>query len=698
MPCCARPPTTTSSRASARSCTWRSRAPSRHSPSWPAPARPLTAELAHHWHAAQEPRLALPASITAGREAERVYAFAEAQAHYERALTIFDIAPEQEVDRAELMGMAAGAAQQAGDYARAVALARGATERIDATADPVRASLQYEALGRYQEEFGRDAEAVAAFARARELMPPEPTAERAHVIASEARWRGLGAEFEVSERLAEEALAIAREVGSREVQASALSTLLLSYTGTGRAADAIEGGHEAIAIAEELGLGNELLRAYTNTAQVLEETGDLDAALTLTRQGVESAVRHGAQRSWGGFLVSETSSRLARLGRLREASATVDDALAAAPDTIYRNALAEASADALMLRGELEAARREVARAHRRGVEIGAVLWAGPAAATGVELELWAGDPDAAVRILIEALESVEDGEWLIFSAPLYALGAWAYVEQAVRARTMRKADDDPRAAAAALLARLDRLLAAFKHGVPAPIAAWTAQFRAELTRMDGAGDPAAWADARGHWDRISARFRSAYCGYREAEATLVADGDRDAVRDLLVASRDYAVEQGARRLLEEVEALARRARIDAGDHSADASGATLPTPAEAAGLTAREAEVLALVAEGRTNRQIAEVLFISDKTASVHVSRIMAKLGAATAARRRPSPAAWAFTADVSPARGRPRAPRARGQLATCSRATLTRLRPSPFERYSAASEAATSDSPFAA
>lgn len=45
-------------------------------------------------------------------------------------------------------------------------------------------------------------------------------------------------------------------------------------------------------------------------------------------------------------------------------------------------------------------------------------------------------------------------------------------------------------------------------------------------------------------------------------------------------------------------------------------------------GLTAREAEVLVLVAAGRTNRQIGEELYISDKTASVHVSNILRKLG----------------------------------------------------------------------
>ena len=88
----------------------------------------------------------------------------------------------------------------------------------------------------------------------------------------------------------------------------------------------------------------------------------------------------------------------------------------------------------------------------------------------------------------------------------------------------------------------------------------------------------------------------------------------------------------GARLLTAEVEALARRARIDLTE-PADGEAPDGPAPATATdklGLTPREREVLALVADGRTNRQIAETLFISDKTASVHVSNILAKLGVA--------------------------------------------------------------------
>jgi DNA-binding NarL/FixJ family response regulator len=83
----------------------------------------------------------------------------------------------------------------------------------------------------------------------------------------------------------------------------------------------------------------------------------------------------------------------------------------------------------------------------------------------------------------------------------------------------------------------------------------------------------------------------------------------------------------GARPLDTEVKALARRARLDLGPPAAAAGP---PTPAQQLGLTPREVEVLALVAAGRSNRQIAQALFISPKTVGVHVSNILAKLGAA--------------------------------------------------------------------
>lgn len=105
----------------------------------------------------------------------------------------------------------------------------------------------------------------------------------------------------------------------------------------------------------------------------------------------------------------------------------------------------------------------------------------------------------------------------------------------------------------------------------------------------------------------------------RFAEALLTA-GRREEAADQARAARDAADRLGAVPLREEVDALIRRGRLTGPASAAD----------RVAALTARESDVLRLLARGRTNRQIGEELFISGKTASVHVSNILAKLGAA--------------------------------------------------------------------
>jgi DNA-binding CsgD family transcriptional regulator len=150
----------------------------------------------------------------------------------------------------------------------------------------------------------------------------------------------------------------------------------------------------------------------------------------------------------------------------------------------------------------------------------------------------------------------------------------------------------------------------------------------AEVGRLDAAlgrgdGAPAAWLHAAAMFDEIALPWPAAYARLRAAE-TLVAHGDRAAAADPLAAARATAVAMEAAPLLDAADALARRARIrlDAEPEAEDEDEPAVPF-----GLTPREHQVLLLVAEGRTNREIGEQLFMSEKTASVHVSRILAKL-----------------------------------------------------------------------
>jgi DNA-binding NarL/FixJ family response regulator len=156
----------------------------------------------------------------------------------------------------------------------------------------------------------------------------------------------------------------------------------------------------------------------------------------------------------------------------------------------------------------------------------------------------------------------------------------------------------------------------------------------AEWSRAAGPSDPDPWAQSARAWEVLGYPWQAGYARWRQAEALLATGAPRSEAAAALARARALADRLGARLLTAEIEALGRRARLEPTlppDGAATDGPALEPaTVTDERGLTPREREVLALVADGRTNRQIAEALFISAKTASVHVSNILAKLGVA--------------------------------------------------------------------
>jgi DNA-binding CsgD family transcriptional regulator len=132
-------------------------------------------------------------------------------------------------------------------------------------------------------------------------------------------------------------------------------------------------------------------------------------------------------------------------------------------------------------------------------------------------------------------------------------------------------------------------------------------------------------------WERLEYPFEAAYARFRLAEALLAGGSPRGQAEAALRPAHQTAVALGAMPLRREIELLAQRGRLRLQEPVDTAATPAASSPAASLGLTQREAEVLALVAEGRTNRQIGQALFITPKTASVHVSRILAKLGVAS-------------------------------------------------------------------
>jgi ATP/maltotriose-dependent transcriptional regulator MalT len=585
-----------------------------------------SAELAHHWYAAHELSQALPASIRAGLEAERTRALAEAIVHYGRALEIWDGAGaepgELPLTRAQVLQRAGEAEHLAGDPARAATLAEKAIGLIDERADPVAAALAHERLGRYIWAAGRDQEALSTYRRAVELMPAEPPSEqRAFVLAAEGQVLMLCAHLAEAEVRCEEAIAIAAEVGAPSVEAHALNTMIPLLSEREAFEEAIAMTAKALAMGTDMGLVEEIGRSYVNGSDALDQLGRIDESIALAREGVGRMRELGADRGFGDFLRAEVASRLLRLARWEEADELLAELLSRAPsgfsEAMYRNHLAQLLAE----RGELEQAAVQYERSREVLLGAGDSQWVGVLNQAAATIALWDGRPDDAAASVAACLAALEGAERPFTTARLYELGVRACADQVQRAPGDTRERERQEAIARALLARLDSISGA-RSRRPV-VSASRAGVAAELSRISGVDGPALWAQAQVAWKELGDDYLAAYAGWRRAEAEQAA-GDRSGAELLAREALETAVRLGARPLQEQIVAFASRARLQL-EQGLQGTGAEALEHLE---LTARELEVMALLAAGRTNREIAAELVISDKTASVHVSHILAKLG----------------------------------------------------------------------
>jgi DNA-binding CsgD family transcriptional regulator len=252
------------------------------------------------------------------------------------------------------------------------------------------------------------------------------------------------------------------------------------------------------------------------------------------------------------------------------------------------------------------------------------------------ELWVWQGRLEEARAAVQDGLDRVAATDERLRSGRLLCLGMRIEADQAERGHT-RHDPDEVHAAVRAANALASRAAAM----APNPLVpdattilttpAVAALFDAERSRLHGQPDPAQWQQAATAWLALRRPYPAAYAQWRQAEALLATKAPRAQAEEPLRAAHAVATRLGAAPLRRELELLAQRGRITL-EAPADPAESMPEAPSVAAslGLTRREAEVLALVAAGRTNRQIGQALFITPKTASVHVSRILAKLGVA--------------------------------------------------------------------
>jgi DNA-binding CsgD family transcriptional regulator len=233
------------------------------------------------------------------------------------------------------------------------------------------------------------------------------------------------------------------------------------------------------------------------------------------------------------------------------------------------------------------------------------------------------GDLDAARRLTADGLADYGGAMSGRYVWPVLWLASRTEADGATRARDRREEVPDGTAARYQELASL-------AADLPAPNAAsrgYRALVTAELARATGQVGVTTWQAAAESWQAAAEPYPLAYTWLRLAEAAAAA-GDRQAVGRSVRQAHALASRVGAAPIAAEVAALARRTRLSLDDPAADAVAPAAEDPLARFGLTEREREILVLLAAGRSNPQIAGVLFISPKTASVHVSNILAKLG----------------------------------------------------------------------
>jgi DNA-binding CsgD family transcriptional regulator/tetratricopeptide (TPR) repeat protein len=606
------------------------------------------AELAYHCLASHDITGAFTASVQAAQEAERLAAPAEAHRHYDQALELWDRVTEPEKragrSRARLSFASASTTGAGGDVARAVQKFRRLREYLREAGDPVLTSRTCERLAYYLLEIDAFSQAVEAARAAVDAVPEDPPRwERARALATYAQtliyakddFSVAGADKPVKEppgvvpdwaaaaQYAEQAKAAARVADAPWVEADALATLGLLSERYGRIDDAISQFTQAYSQARDARVLGVELRAAFQLARALLERGDLADAARVAHEGVERAddkglglapygldlqylhyLAHFADGCWDhaqeiadGFAVHVTTVGEARLS----AMALFIDVARGSPVVTDRRAWLE----------PFWGADRFCAYTSR-GLLAEHALWHGR---TGEAL----AEAEAALATL------ADEGGYGAQAIRPAAVGLAARADRAAFARGTGDQDGAQREVAGA-----EVLIAAAREGAAQPRQpqrvlgidgrGWLARAEAEWRRVRGENTAEAWQAVVAEF-APGFVYETARTRWRLAEA-LVEAGRRDEAQHEWEQASEVAERLGASPLRAALADLARRARL-----GPQRTGYQQPGPL--ASLTSREREVLRLLAEGRSNREIAAALFIAPKTASVHVSNILSKLGA---------------------------------------------------------------------
>ncbi len=645
--------------------------------------------VAWHWLAAHDPPAARAAAIDAAAFAGARHAAADELTALELALSLPEgPAPTTAAkrraaeawDQVELLVRASEAAFAVGRMSRATAYLEAAIGSLDARRDRVRLGLLHDRLATIRRAAGDPAGAMHAARRAVELVPREPSPERATVLATLAQLKMLDGIFSEAQRLARDAIKVARACDpvARAQEVHASTTLAVALAWGSDPSASIELLREAERGARELDDPDALFRVRANLTTVLDLVSRRSEAVEVAYEGIEDARRAGLEAVYGNFLAGNVADTLFLLGQWPEARAVSERAMRWLPvgvvylACVLQLAIVEIETDAG------EAASRLLGQTILEFDAVREPQLAGPYYLAAASFALWRGDIADASRSVDRGWASVRATEEWLLVARIASMVAQVDAATVVEARQHRQLA--PLAAARQRTAEVVAAAAGLVLAAGAPATAGSrrvaeaslATARAYQRRLEGDDDAATWDRVARAWAELDAPYDVALARWRQAEAVLGAGVGRTGRADAhapLLESVELAVRLGAKPLLRELRELAGRARIafppevaamldgfgadgigafpvrgaatatlaaasaGQGDGRSDlvraiAGDVTGPTRRpDTFGLSAREREVLGLVAQGRTNREIGERLFISQKTVGVHVGNILSKL-----------------------------------------------------------------------
>ena len=593
-------------------------------------------EIARHAFSAGDRPLALVRSVIAAEEAAEGLAFAEALVHADRALELWSDVSDAEalspLDRAALSMLGARCAVALGQWSRAADLGQVVLAQLDSERRDERIALLLD-LGRWHSFSDDEAARATALREAAALSPSHPpNALRARVLADLAHFAGDNGQVPEARGLAEEAIEIARAVGARAEEAHALIRLAEIHAGglaQPKAASRMLEDAQRIAAEDPEPLADFLGHLIFRKADFALMAGEFAETVAIADAGLASAGAAGRLGERVGFLRAIKIAGLASLGRWEEAEVLFDEARRDPSIVTVRNAI-QSFIEVLLRQGrtdEAASAVQETDFGYVTPLEASWILqtrirlanaerrWDHARAAADEALALF---PDEAELQLVVLLEDCVRAE----------------ADHAELARSRRRSLEEAEARRVGL-ERLDRLRRVAQSaialgGAGQLVEAMLATAEAEGSRLNHQPDASLWAEAARRREALGQPWESAYARFRQAEAILGKRDRRPEAPPLLREAHAIASELRAFPLVGQIESLARRGRIRL-QAAAPERRTRRATTADGVvvELTTREWEVLSLVATGHTNREIGAELFISEKTASVHITNVMDKLGA---------------------------------------------------------------------